>query len=47
MEGGMGGGVHLFSFPEFRVSGLIWQETLELVAKKKEEKKWSNYVIGL
>lgn len=32
------GRVHLFSFPEFQVSGLIWQETLELVAKKKNKK---------
>lgn len=39
------GGVHLFSFPEFRVSGLIWQETLELVAKKKKERKKKNGAI--
>lgn len=35
LEGGWG--VHLFSFPEFQVSGLIWKETLELVAKKKKK----------
>lgn len=56
-SGGRGGGgligvagLHLFGFPEFQVSGLIWQEMLELVAKKrgkKEKENWSNYVIGL